>query len=726
MSRKILLYGDLDLNVVDGSSIWLINLAKLLLTDRDNYVDILLKKKIHSHILTGELEKRYRIRFLYAKEYLDHIIEVDENNIEKVLETIDSLRDYSCMILRGRKVTERLLNSPLLSKVIPYLTDFCHDKDAITDREKQFLKHLYEGVKAYFVQTDAMKEYLKEVLLVDGEKFHVLHPVVLLGVKGGKTPKKQKKAIIYAGKLAKDWNIWELLEMMDGLWKRDPEIKLHFVGNKVNQDLWEYKKEIMDKLEQCPNIIFHGALPHRETHKLMEECSLGYGFRSCKVDHENSLEISVKLLEYCFADVPVILRRTRMHQGLLGEDYPFYANSMEECLEKILLAVENDEIWEKARSRLEWVRERFAPEKIYGCLREAVIQYPEKKMRLLVSGHDLKFLKPLFPYFEQEFSLEVQELTEYMEFSPKEAKKYLKRADIIWCEWLLASAQWYSNHAYPHQSLFIRAHRFEVGRAYGRQLDLRRVTKVITVSYYWMEEFTRRFGIPPEKCTVINNFIEVDKYSKEKSEDARYHLTLAGALPKRKGLHRAVELLGLLRKRDDRYVLHVTGKRPEEFPNTWNVPEEKEYYMNVYEMIEREGLSEAVVFEGWVDMHQFLARTGYVLSLSDSSFPESFHVTPFESMAAAGAALALRWEGIEYIYPEETVADSVEKLAERIEDLNRHEEDYQKFVEQGLQFVTKHYDMPIIWEEIRRLLKTGGDYEEFCDSYGKGTSYIIS
>ena len=43
MVRKILLYGDLDLNVIDGSSIWLVNLAKLLLEDKSNYVDILLR-----------------------------------------------------------------------------------------------------------------------------------------------------------------------------------------------------------------------------------------------------------------------------------------------------------------------------------------------------------------------------------------------------------------------------------------------------------------------------------------------------------------------------------------------------------------------------------------------------------------------------------------------------------------------------------------------------------
>ena len=51
MKRKILLYGDLSLNIVDGSSVWLVSLAKLLAQDTDNVIDILLKEKIKNNIL---------------------------------------------------------------------------------------------------------------------------------------------------------------------------------------------------------------------------------------------------------------------------------------------------------------------------------------------------------------------------------------------------------------------------------------------------------------------------------------------------------------------------------------------------------------------------------------------------------------------------------------------------------------------------------------------------
>ncbi len=33
--RRILIYGDVDLNLIDGSSVWLVNLARLLSMDEE-------------------------------------------------------------------------------------------------------------------------------------------------------------------------------------------------------------------------------------------------------------------------------------------------------------------------------------------------------------------------------------------------------------------------------------------------------------------------------------------------------------------------------------------------------------------------------------------------------------------------------------------------------------------------------------------------------------------
>ena len=154
MKRKILLYGDLNLNIVDGSSIWLVSLAKLLAKDTDNVVDILLKEKIVNNILIKDLTQYDNVSILNSDEYYPKEKSVDITNIVKIMNRIDELRDYSCIIVRGFNVVNTIIkNEKLANKLIPYLTDFCHDKEKISSEEIEKLTYIYNHVKQFFVQT---------------------------------------------------------------------------------------------------------------------------------------------------------------------------------------------------------------------------------------------------------------------------------------------------------------------------------------------------------------------------------------------------------------------------------------------------------------------------------------------------------------------------------------------------------------------------------------------
>ena len=339
--------------------------------------------------------------------------------------------------------------------------------------------------------------------------------------------------------------------------------------------------------------------------------------------------------------------------------------------------------------------------------------FPKKKMRLLISGHDLKFIKPLFPYFEKEFDLTVQEIEEYTNLDVTQSKALLEKTDIVWCEWLLLNARWYSNHVYAHQKLFIRAPRFEISKNYGSKVRWNRVNLLITVSYYYMENFMEKFRIPREKITVINNFIDVNSYPTEKEEGYKYNLAMIGILPKRKGFDKAIDLLINLKKKNPKYKLYIAGKRPEEFPNTKVIPEEREYYAKVDQKIKENNLEDSVIYSGWVKTGDFLKNIGYTLSLSDKEFPESFHVSPFECMASNGIGLSLDWEGIEYIYPEYVICKSVEEMADRIEEYNKDDKKYKEFAKKGRDFTKENYDLPLIWNHISKILDNrGGMHDE--------------
>lgn len=712
MKRKILLYGDLSLNIVDGSSVWLMSLAKLLAKDIDNVVDILLKEKIRNNILVRELTQYDNISILNSDEYYPKEKSVDATNVVKVMKRIDNLRDYSCIIVRGFNVVNTIIKDKQLSeKLIPYLTDFCHDKDKISEEEINKLSYIYENTKQFFVQTTQMRDYLKEILKIDGEKFKLLNPMIFK--EDLKIKPKMNKTIVYAGKIALGWNILELIEIMDKLYEKDKEITLHMVGDKFNRDLADRKDEILNKLKTMPNVVFYGSLPKKETTEIVNSCELGYSFRSTKIDNDHSLELSSKILEYCFCNVPLILRRTKMHEDVLGKDYPLFVESVDECVEKILTFFNNKEKYSNLAQNLGKCVERFSTDNVYKNVKSALDVFPKKKMRLLISGHDLKFIKTLYPYFEKEYELTVQEYPEYTNLDITESKALLEKTDIVWCEWLLLNAQWYSNHIFAHQKLFIRAHRFELAKNYGNKVRWNRVNLLITVSYYYMENFMEKFKVPREKITVINNFIDVNSYPIEKEDGYKYNIAMIGILPKRKGFDKAIDLLIELKKKNPKYKLYIAGKRPEEFPNTKVIPEERQYYEKVEEKIKENKLEDSVIFAGWIKPQDFLKKIGYTLSLSDKQFPESFHIAPFECMASNGIGLSLDWEGIEYIYPEYVICNSISEMADRIEEYNGDDKKYKEFASKGRKFVKDNYDLPLIWEHISKILDNeGGIYNE--------------
>lgn len=695
MKKKILIYGDSNLNLVDGSTIWIANLAVLLAQDERNLVDILVKVPIENDILVQAFSRYPNIRLLDAHSYISKYDTVDYANICPILKRIDSLRDYSCMIVRGKAVVKRLLSTSLKEKIIPYITDFCHDETKISDSEKSELLSIYSSVSNMFVQTEAMKEYLMKVLGIDGEKFHVLPPIVF----PQDSIQKEPKTIVYAGKLANDWYILELIEIMKQLYVKDPEIKLYFVGNKFNRDLVHKKEEILHQLKTMPNVCYIEQLSKEKTSELVQKCEMGFAFRNASVDHDGSLEISIKFLEYCTFQTAPIVRRTKMYQDILGKRYPLYVEGVEDAVDKIIHYFQEDH--SKVMNQVSKNMKQYDSHFIYESVKKAIDCYPSKRVRFLLTGHDLKFFRPLLPYFEHDYEVTIQEYDDYRLMNKREAKKLLLGQDIIWCEWMLFNAAWYSKHVYPHQKLFIRAHRFEIEKNYGFLIDLANVEKIITVSYYYYEAFIEKFRIPRSKITVVNNFVETEKYTCDKNTDYQYHLAMIGSVPSLKGFDKAVELLHRLNQVDERFCLYVAGKRPEEWPNAWNIPHERAYFLKVYDKIKEYGLTDRVIFTGWVDNKEFLKDIGYVLSMSSI---ESFHLAPLEGMASSSIALALKWPGVEYIYPKENCYDSLEDMVDVIVKYSRDLKLLQKDGMIGKSFVCEQYDISNIYENLKKVV----------------------
>ena len=336
-------------------------------------------------------------------------------------------------------------------------------------------------------------------------------------------------------------------------------------------------------------------------------------------------------------------------------------------------------------------------------------KYELKKLNLLIAGHDLKFINGIIPMLKQSFNIETIENSDYLVIDKKKYKEAIMSCDIVWCEWLVDNAVWFSNNLLSHQRLIIRAHRFELFKNYGYKLNMDNVEKIITVGYYYYEEFIKKFSIPRCKMTIIPNFIDTKKYTTDKVKDYKKNIAIIGTLPKRKGFHRALEVLFELKKLDKDYKLHVLGLNQNDLSSTKFDKEEASYYEQILRDIKVFNLEEDVVFTGWVDTKKYLKNIGYVLSVSDNEKPESFHLTPAEGLVSGALALATYWQGIEYIYPDYIIKKDVREIVDTIVELETDDKKYQKLVNDGRNFIIDNYDIEVVYKYFINLLE--GYYE---------------
>lgn len=189
----------------------------------------------------------------------------------------------------------------------------------------------------------------------------------------------------------------------------------------------------------------------------------------------------------------------------------------------------------------------------------------------------------------------------------QKTKNNYNDADIIFCEWGLANAVWFSRNNTENKPLYIRVHaqeKYENAQKFGKQINFNKVTKVIFVSKRIRDEYIKLFRIPIEKTIVIPNFVFDDEFKPIKNfkkNPNKVVLGMVGIVPQLKRLDRAVDTLEALLKEGIDAELRIKGHRPEnmEMMKAPSRAQEMEYYYNIYKNIETKGLSNKIIFDDW-------------------------------------------------------------------------------------------------------------------------------
>jgi glycosyltransferase involved in cell wall biosynthesis len=695
MPRSALVYGDINLNLIDGSAIW-VQSAVQALARAGCAVTLVLKAPVRTSRLLAPLEAEpgVTIRRPYEEKLLAGIggNGLTPEQASRTLTALDAEHRHDIVVLRGRRIVSQVVTDGAFDgRLWTYLTDIPQSIPAMTADSVTWLTGIADASQYVLCQTEELRCFLEGSVPAACGKCVLLPPVVppappiegppeAAATPGPTGPLR----LVYTGKFAPRWNTYEMTRLPGLLAERDVRAELHMVGDKVHNDPADpgYHQRMRAALGEAPapggapvavppnGVVWHGGHSREDAMRIAASCDIGLSWRHPELDA--SLELSTKVLEFGMLGLPVILNRTPMHEALLGADYPMFAADLRDVVAIAENAAADPAMVKLAASRTSAAAAEYTLDKAVTRVRgylDAVLPRAEAApagtpLRVVVAGHDLKFFSPLLDYLRRQPGLEIRvdhwrTLSEHDEQVSQEMAAW---ADVVICEWCGPNAIWYSENKRRGSRLVVRLHRFELYARYPYLVNIKAVDQVICVNKYYAELVAEQTGWPSAKIVTLPNTVDVGQLDRPKLDGARFSLGILGVVPSRKRLDLALDVLEELRRDDDRYMLYVKSGMPWDLWWIWRKPEERGHYVAALHRIQRSPLLRgAVVFdEAGRDVPAWLRRVGFVLSTSDD---ESFHVAPLEGMASRAVPVVRHWPGAETVYDTRWIRETPAEMA---------------------------------------------------------------
>lgn len=684
--KSVILYGDVDLNLVDGSGVWLTSVATALSRQENFDVYLLLKRALIDSPFASLLAALPNVHLLDGTVLEDMTpLERVQNAHERILQLDSDLGGANRIITRGMKLNYKLAKyARLHGRIMPYLTDIPQTHDNMDSVSRGQLNLIYRRAAKILVQSTWKLDFLSREFPSHAHKMALLPPmlpddlaytgVVVKGVQDTTVrviePTPGRLSIVYAGKMASDWGILELFDTLGTLNERGLNVELHVMGNKISKCEIDpyYHRKVFKRLSTDPNIVWHKSLKREVILKSLSNFDVGWCWRNPEFEINNK-ELSTKLLEYGISNLPTILTGTDRYRVWLGSEYKCLADGPDTLADVTYAALTDKKIRKDAIRILNQIAQshkisHVATEHISPILVD--IADPQKQKTILFAGHDFKFIGDVEAAFIKAGYRVIRDIWRgHSTHDPLQSHYLLEQADIVFCEWALGNLNWYADHISDDQSLFTRLHAQELHRAAPDPVNWNRVDGVIFVSARYKKQAKEVFGLPDKKCIVIGNVVNAEWFAEMETFNPTKRLGLLGVVPKLKRLDLALDILEKLLEADPEFTLSVKGKLPSDYNWVRSNADENSYYLaQMRRLAQYPELGRHVVFEPHGhDVPVWASSLDYILSTSDR---ESFHLAICEAGAVGAQPVILPWKGSDKIYPKSWIAKDVEDAAKKI------------------------------------------------------------
>lgn len=691
-TRHVLLYGDMDVSVIDGSSIWLVSSAEAL-ARAGCRVSLLLRWPLSDSRLLRPLESFGEIDVIdpltCTELPVPHLRSggraMNLEDAAAAVETLVQSRGVDAVLVRGRACALRLAQVPTLcGRLWSYLSDVPQSVGMMSDDDRSSLSAIAQASAAMLCQTEGLRALMEWCIPETAGKCELWSPIAAVPPvtrppdEGPLGAEARPVRLGYVGKCAPMWNTLEMTRLPALLRARGVHASLDIFGDKIHRapEAPGWCDAMRDALVATPHVVWHGGMARDDALRGVAKADIGLAWRSPTLD--GSLELSTKLLEYGVLGMPAVVNRTRMHEEMLGADYPLFVDDRTDIAEAIAIAAADPAVRRLASHRLaracdDYRMERAVPR--VRCLVQRLLPEAEpdvrsraerlgRPLRVVVAGYDMKFMSKLLTRWQGMQGLEVKlDAWKDAEAHDRDWSLHcLEWADVIVCEWCLGNAAWYSKRRRDGQRLVVRLHRFELDTHWPGRLRHGHVDALVCVSPEYASRAAAAMPALAARITTIPNWVDVLHLDRPKLQGADRTLGMIGIARAHKGLGVALDILVAVRATEPEFRLEIKSELPWRMPWVWRRRDERRYFEGVMRRIaEDPTLSGSVTFiEPGSDVATWLRRVGWVLSTSEA---ESFHLSPTEGAASRAVPVMLDWPGARGVHDERWIRASAADAA---------------------------------------------------------------
>lgn len=328
----IAVYGDVNLNIVDGSAIWAASLAETLAGADGVRVVLLLKARVKRTLVLSRLLDLAPHVQLVEPPIRDNEVLSPAQAVAEIA-TLGTLYPLRAVVLRGLQVCDEATRvASLRGRIWAYLTDIPQRAEEMDAATRTRIAAIIDHSEFVLCQTAQMETFVQQLFPAAVGRTRILPPMIPApdGSRAEAAPGGGPLRVAYAGKFAPRWGIDEMFEAFAQLRAAHADAELHVYGDKFHQsaEVPDFRDSVQARLHGGAGVVWHGAVDRDALMRELSTMQVCWAFRDPAFERE-CLELSTKALEYASLRVPVVMARGAVNESVFGADYPLFADSAE-------------------------------------------------------------------------------------------------------------------------------------------------------------------------------------------------------------------------------------------------------------------------------------------------------------------------------------------------------------------------------------------------------------